>query len=218
LSDVVVKFIVEKKILGGLAIGVCLLYYEMYAWCWLSRGKEEIAMNQEMLDDELSQMYEDVGSATALSSDTFKMPIKGLRVRRPVMVSPERSIDEVVSMMRTKRIGCVLVTEGDSLTGIFTERDVLLKVAGKGGDGSLKIREVMTPHPQAFQSGDSVAFVLNAMHVGGYRHIPVVNDQGMPVAVISMRDIVGFILEHFPQDVLNLPPAPIRTTDQREGA
>jgi CBS domain-containing protein len=175
-------------------------------------------MSQEMLDDELSQMYEETESVRMLDSSTFKKPIRHVRVRKPVKVSPDQSVAEVVETMRAKRIGCVLVTEGDSLTGIFTERDVLMKVAGRKGYESLKVKEVMTPNPKAFQPDDSVAFVLNAMHVGGYRHIPVIDENNKPMAVVSVRDIVSFILDHFPEDVLNLPPEPIRTTDQREGA
>jgi len=77
---------------------------------------------------------------------------------------------------------------------------------------------VMTRDPEVFQPEDSIAHILNAMHVGGYRHVPVVDDQQRPVAVISIKDIIGFILDHFAEDILNLPPKPIRTTDQREGA
>jgi CBS domain-containing protein len=76
----------------------------------------------------------------------------------------------------------------------------------------------MTANPEAFQPDDSIAYVLNAMSVGGYRHVPVVDEQKIPLAVISVRDIVSFIIEHFPEEVLNLPPEPIRSTEQREGA
>ncbi|MEX1137862.1 MAG: CBS domain-containing protein [Bacteroidota bacterium] len=170
------------------------------------------------LDEEFSQMYEELENRKVLDSSTFRQPIKRLKVRKPVTLSPGQSIAETLDVMKQKRIGCVVVTEKEKLVGILTERDILLKVAGVSGAEKKKVREIMTPDPEVFEPDDSIAFVLNAMHVGGYRHIPVVDEGGKPLAVISVKDIVGFILDHFAEDVLNLPPKPMRTTDQREGA
>jgi CBS domain-containing protein len=172
-----------------------------------------------MLDDELSQMYEEESRARKiLDSSTLHKSIKHLRVKKPVTMIPADTVADAVELMKKKKIGCVLVTEKERLCGIFTERDVLMKVTGAKNYTSLKISDVMTPNVDAFQAEDSIAFVLNAMHVGGYRHVPVVDQDGIPIAVISVKDIIGFILEHFAEDVLNLPPSPIRTTKQREGA
>lgn len=169
-------------------------------------------------DEEFSQMYEELEHRKVLDSSTFRQPIKRLKVRRPVTLSPGQSVAEALDIMRQKRFGCVVMTEKDKLVGILTERDILLKVAGISGAEKKKVREIMTPDPEVFEPDDSIAFVLNAMHVGGYRHIPVVDERGKPLAVISVKDIVGFILDHFAEDVLNLPPKPMRKTDQREGA
>lgn len=170
------------------------------------------------MDEEFSQMYEELEQRKVLDSSTFRQPIKRLKVMKPVTLSPGQSIAEALDVMRQKRFGCIVVTEKEKLVGILTERDILLKVAGISGAEKKKVREIMTPDPEVFEPEDSIAFVLNAMHVGGYRHIPVVDEQGKPLAVISVKDIVGFILDHFAEDVLNLPPKPMRTTDQREGA
>ncbi|MEP0823012.1 MAG: CBS domain-containing protein [Ignavibacterium sp.] len=178
---------------------------------------EEASMSGEY-EDELSQMYEEPEHRKVLDSAMFQLPIKHLKVLKPVAVSPGAPVAEAVEVMRRKRIGCVMVTEKAKLVGILTERDILLKVAGVKGTEAKPVSEVMTPDPEVFQPDDSIAFVLNAMHVGGYRHVPVVDEAGKPVAVVSVKDIVGFILDHFAEDVLNLPPKPIRTTDQREGA
>jgi len=176
-------------------------------------------MNDEMLDDELSQMYEEESKGRkVLDSNTLHKPIKHLRVRKPVTMNPGDTVSDAVDLMRKKEIGCVLVTEKERLCGIFTERDVLKKVTGAKNYSSLKLRDVMTPRVESFQSDDSIAFVLNAMHIGGYRHVPVVDQDGVPIAVISVKDIIAFILEHFAEDVLNLPPSPMRKTEQREGA
>ena len=176
-------------------------------------------MNDEMLEDEWSQMYEeDAKVKKTLDSTTLQKPLKHLRVRKPITLSQKNTVTEAVELMRKKNIGCVLVTENEKLIGIFTERDVLMKVAGSKDCDKLTIAEVMTSHVEAFQPDDSLAFVLNAMHVGGYRHVPVVDEENKPIAVISVKDIIAFILEHFAEDVLNLPPSPMRKTSQREGA
>ncbi|HEY6952213.1 MAG TPA: CBS domain-containing protein [Bacteroidota bacterium] len=176
-------------------------------------------MNEEMLDDELSQMYEEEArSRKILDSTTLHKPIKYLRVRKPFTMNPADTVAAAVDLMRKKKIGCILVLEKEKLSGIFTERDVLMKAAGNKNYDTLRLSEVMTKNVDAFQADDSIAFVLNAMHVGGYRHVPVVDEHGKPVAVISVKDIIAFILEHFAEDVLNLPPSPIRSTEQREGA
>jgi CBS domain-containing protein len=176
-------------------------------------------MNSEMLDDEMSQMYEEESKGRkTLDSSTLHLPIKHLRARKPLTMSPGNAVADAVDQMKKNNIGCILITEKNKLCGIFTERDVLLKVTGAKNYASLKLSDVMTGTVETFQSEDSIAFVLNAMHVGGYRHIPVIDQDGIPIAVISVRDIIAFILEHFAEDVLNLPPSPIRKTEHREGA
>lgn len=176
-------------------------------------------MSHDQVDEELSQMYEEAFKhPKVLDSSTFKRPIKSLRVLKPVTLTPDRSVQEAIELMRNMRFGCVAVTEKGKLVGIFTERDVLTKIVGKTKLETVTLREVMTPNPESFQPDDSIAFVLNAMHVGGYRHVPVVDEQGKPLAIVSVKDIVAFIIDYFSEDVLNLPPEPIRKTEQREGA
>ncbi len=176
-------------------------------------------MSDENLDEEFSQMCEETfkGKKT-LDPSTFQMPIMNIRLRKPITVFPDQSVAEAITLMQQKELGCVLVTEKDRLVGIFTKRDVLMRIVGKRDPNGVRVREVMTRNPEAFQPDDSIAFIPNAMHVGGYRHVPVTDEQGRPLAVASVKDLVGFILDNFPEDVLNLPPTPIRKTEQREGA
>ena len=122
--------------------------------------------------------------------------------------------------MISGRIGCALIMDGEKLVGLFSERDVLLKVVAKGLDAaSLPVSDVMTPDPECLQHDDAIAYALNKMAVGGYRHVPILKDDGVPEAIVSMRDIVNYIVQFYPEEILALPDSPRGTiTTKREGA
>ena len=79
------------------------------------------------------------------------------------------------------------------LLGIFSERDLLKKVAGLHDlYAGMPVKSFMTARPDAVTSGDTLAFVLHKMDTGGYRHVPVV-DAGKPVGIVSVRDMLRHI-------------------------
>ena len=106
------------------------------------------------------------------------------------------------------------------MTGIFTERDVLFRVVDRGRNPVvLPLAEVMTADPECLRDDQSVAAVLNKMSVGGFRHIPIVDSQARPLFVASVRDVVEFLVEAFPREILNQPVELMaRSPRQREGA
>jgi len=64
-----------------------------------------------------------------------------------------------------------------------------------------------------------VAYALNKMSVGRFRHVPVVDDRGAPVGMLTTRDLIDFIVELCPEEILNLPPQPqLAFHPEREGA
>jgi CBS domain-containing protein len=106
---------------------------------------------------------------------------------------PPRTLDagadasEAIRLMHESEIDCVLVTDRGRLVGIFTDRDAVLKVAGR----ELKARpiaELMTRDPVVVRHDDTVAVAINKMAVGGFRHIPIVED-GRPTGLVSARDV-----------------------------
>jgi CBS domain-containing protein len=138
-------------------------------------------------------------------------PIAALHPKPVATVRPNTTVFDAVHLMTAKKIGCVCVTEADrpdKLIGIFTERDVLRKVVQPGLDAKkTPVSEVMTKNPETLTAKDRMAFALNKMHVGGYRHIPIVDGNKL-TGIISIRDIADFIVEMFPEGVLNVPPEP----------
>lgn len=133
-------------------------------------------------------------------------PISSLHPRPAVTVTPRSTVDEAVRLMNHEKIGAVLVTEDDRLVGIFTERDVLRKIAGRGLDFTrIYVADYLTPDPETLRIDHKVAYALNMMVVGGFRHVPLVDRAHRPVGMLSVRDIVEYMVELFPKDILNLP-------------
>ena len=90
-------------------------------------------------------------------------------------------------------IGCVLVVEEKSLVGIITERDLMQKVVGRNLDpDQVIVDEVMTKLPDSLRVDDPIAFALNIMHFDKCRHVPLVDENQVPVGIVSSRDIVTY--------------------------
>ncbi len=132
-----------------------------------------------------------------MDSATLRSPIKILSPHRPICVKHGTRVSEVLKIMRENRIGCVCVVDQEELVGIFTERDVLKKVMGhqKGLD-KIYIEAVMTPNPEYLYEDDEIAFALNRMHVGGFRHVPLINLKGKPTGIISVKDMVAHLMKN----------------------
>jgi len=137
----------------------------------------------------------------------------------PLLVEADANLAAVIEAMQRGNRGTVLVVEAVKLVGIFTERDVLMKVAGRPLDlRQSKVSLFMTPDPVCLPADSPVAFALNRMVLEGFRHIPVVDDEHHPVAEVSMRNLIEYLSDFFNRDVLNLPPDPHVKSVKREGA
>src|SRR5262245_31438613 len=117
-----------------------------------------------------------------------------LGLHAPFAVTPTTTLDDAVALMLKHNIGALLVVdEAGRLQGVFSERDLLKKIAGKHADfGHLLIGNFMTPRPESVASDETLDFVLHKMDGGGYRHVPVV-ENGKPVCVVSVRDMLRHI-------------------------
>ena len=111
-----------------------------------------------------------------------------------LVVAPTDPVALAVALMQRDSQGCVLVKQGDKLVGILTERDVLLKAAGEKVDlNALTAGQLMSPDPVALRAEDSLAAALHKMSIGGFRHIPVVDEAGRAMAVVSIRDVFRYV-------------------------
>jgi len=141
----------------------------------------------------------------ALFNDT----IMALGPADPICLRETATVSEAIEQMLARRQAGVLVVDSEGrLTGIFTERDVLTRVAGRGRDASqTRLGEVMTRDPEALGAGDRVAYAVHCMSVAGYRTVPLVDGERKPVGVVTVSDVIRWLAGLFPEAVLNLPPS-----------
>jgi len=141
-----------------------------------------------------------------------------LQLPQAVALSPQDSVRQAVGVMQQHRIGCVVVAEDRKLIGIFTERDLLKRIVGPAKPLNTLLKDCMTPRPVTVQAQEPIGVALRRMLDGGHRHLPVLDEQGQAVGVLSVRRIVRYIVEHFPQVVYNQPPNPSVVQKERDGA
>lgn len=116
---------------------------------------------------------------------------------------------KVVDAMKSKNRGAVLVTEDRRLVGIFTERDLVSRIDHDDALWShVIVRDVMTPHPTVVRPYESVAEAMRLLIQGRRRHLPVVDDKGAILGLLSIRDILTYVANKFPEEMINLPPTP----------
>jgi CBS domain-containing protein len=125
--------------------------------------------------------------ATSFRGQLLGEHLDALGVAAPEIVDAATDVDDAIRRMHDKGIDCVLVVEGGRLVGIFTDRDAVLKVAGTNPEDH-RIGALMTHDPVVLRHDETIAVAINKMAVGGFRHIPIVDD-GRPTGVVSARDV-----------------------------
>jgi citrate synthase len=107
----------------------------------------------------------------------------------PVTASADETVSRAAARMRERKVGAVVVTEGDRPVGILTERD-LIRLAAEGVDAaSATLGEWMTADPDTVGPDEPVSKAFHTLSERGYRHFPVVED-GRLVGVVSIRDLL----------------------------
>jgi CBS domain-containing protein len=131
--------------------------------------------------------------AWGLSPDDplLSRPLSELPLKSPLSLHEDATVAEAVALMQQRHEGCVFVLGAhQGLEGVFTERDVALRVVLRARDpAATQLREVMTRNPLALQRDDTLAFALHRMGVDGYRHIPVLDGDRLR-GFLSMRTVL----------------------------
>lgn len=183
-----------------------------------SDGNDEIV---ELMDETYFESPRERDGG-AFDASLLREPVTALPVRPAIVFSASDTVTEAMRAMQREHRGCVMVTDDGSsqskLVGIFTERDVLLRIVDRGKNpATLPLSEVMTPEPEVLSVKAPIAYALNKMSVGGFRHVPAVDDEHRPAFVVSVRDVVEYLVEAFPREILTIPVTEL-SQKAREGA
>ena len=134
--------------------------------------------------------------ASSVEADLLRDRVGDMPVHPPVEVGPEITVGEALRKMVDEGIGCLLITVEGSLAGIFSERDALLRLGVDAASlHDQPLIKHMTPNPAIIHADDKIAFAMQQMDLGGYRHLPVMEGD-RPVSLISIRDILRYLTEH----------------------
>lgn len=132
-------------------------------------------------------------------------PLMRIATSPAVAVPVESSVQDAVKRMVDHRIGAVAVTEGAKLTGIFTERDLMTKVVGAGIDASAtSIADVMATSPVCVAPDTPRDDALAMMLKGRFRHLPIADEDGSLIGMLSIRDLLQHQVSRLQEDVASL--------------
>ncbi len=128
----------------------------------------------------------------------FDQSVRSVMQRQKLLKAPPgTSVAKAAKLMASKNVGAVMVVDGDELVGIFTERDVVVRLVAKGLNAqSTTLGQVMTPRPHTIAPDKPFGTALAVMHKHGFRHLPVVED-GRIVGIVSARSAMDPDLEEF---------------------
>ena len=125
--------------------------------------------------------------------------------RALITAHKEMTVRAASYLMAEKKIGALLVIDNQAIAGIFTERDALNKVLAASLDpDTTPLSQVMVANPQTIRADKPLAFALYMMAEGGFRHVPVVNADGVPVGMVSARDALGQDMVELERDMKHL--------------
>jgi CBS domain-containing protein len=134
--------------------------------------------------------------------------LRVLSRRQPVTVLPGTLLSDCVrTIQRTGTGDSVFVCEPDGrLVGVLTERDIFGQIVGGRVDLGLPVEALMTIEPRTLDLDDTIRDAIVLMRTGRYRNVPLVDRAGQLVGVVRQADIIKYLAESFPEELLNLPP------------
>lgn len=134
-----------------------------------------------------------------MDAKTLSLPISTLEYKQPATVQVGTPVSDAINIMQAEGFGCIIVVDTEQrLVGILTDRDLLVHVCGKRLDSAnVNVEEIMTANPESLRASDPIAFALNLMHLGHFRHVPLCiwddQNQEFPIGLISTRDILDHV-------------------------
>ena len=146
--------------------------------------------------------------------------LKVLARREPVTVAPGTSLANCLrAIQRTGTGDSVFVTDGDGrLLGVLTERDIFGRIVGGAVDLADPVETMMTTKPHHLHLDETVRDAIALMQTGRFRNVPLLDEDDHLIGVVRPQDVLKFLAEAFPEELLNLPPRPHQRMEDAEGA
>ena len=120
-------------------------------------------------------------------------------------VHPESTVYEALKVLVDKNVGALVVIDKEKFLGIFSERDYARRVILKGrASKETTIREIMTEHPITVTEDETIEVCMGKMTDKRIRHLPVVDDDGRLIGLISIGDVVKYIMDEQKNIIENL--------------
>lgn len=137
----------------------------------------------------------------------WSRPVASLPLQKPLVLDEETSLQSCIEQMQERRIGCALILDrSETIVGIFTEKDVMVKYVGTPLSSQTPIKEVMTPNTLCVEPEATVSEAIDFFGEHHIRHLPICRQRRNLAGLLSIRVLTDYIAEHLPEDVLNLPP------------
>ena len=146
--------------------------------------------------------------------------LKSLTRREPLTVGPGTSLQVCLDQIRQTGTGdSVFVTDPQGrLLGVLTERDIFANLVNPDIDLSQPVERLMVDHPNTLHLDEPVRRAIELMQTGKFRNVPLVDDNSVLVGGVRPVDVLKYLAEAFPEELLNLPPRPHQLMDATEGA
>jgi CBS domain-containing protein len=147
-------------------------------------------------------------------------PLKVVGRRAPIAVHPGASLaDCLAAIQQGGTSDSVFVTDAeDRLVGVLAERDIFGRIVGLDVDLTGPVEAFLTVDPKTLDLDQPVRAAVELMQTGRYRNVPVLDPAGRLAGVIRPQDVLAYLAESFPEELLNLPPNSHQQLEEPEGA
>lgn len=136
----------------------------------------------------------------------------------PLILEDSVPYGEALRILREAQRGSAIVCRGGKVCGIFTERDVLNRCVLEGVRAETTIRDLMTPNPRTVRAETTLGEAVELMHRHGVRNLPLVDGLSRPQGLVTVGGIIRYLADHYPAEVMNLPPVLHQVSHDTEGA
>ena len=147
-------------------------------------------------------------------------PLSVLSRREPGGIRSGSSLADCLRVIQRAGVGdSVFVCDvSGRLVGILTERDIFARLVTGNVDLSQPVETLLNTAPKTLRLEQTILDAIDLMQTGRYRNIPLVDDAGRLIGVVRQNDIIRYLAESFPEELLNLPPRPHQSMKEPEGA